>query len=905
MSMDFDAIDLRVELALGADLEADPDTWTWTDLADPANGVDGIHARLESQAVTVKRGAQDETSSSQPAAVSVVLDNRDGALTPGNPSSPWWPNVKRGTPMRVCVATDRTAIVDTFASTPDHASLDITGDIDLRWDGVADWSGVAGGSDLIVKNGGAGQLSYWLTLTADGELRLRWSELGTIIEEVLATELVAIGRDRLAVRATLEVDDGDGGHVVRFYTAPTIDADRWRPLGDPITTAGTTSIFSSTGSTGVGSFTTTTYAAEIRNGIDGTIVARPEFSLELEGTDSFVDAPGRTWTVFGSDEVSSLASTRFIGNVVEILPQWPAGDISTDDDPGESIVQISGAGVLRRLGRRGAPTGSLLRRAIRALGPVAYWPLEDPSSSTVGASGLEAGRSMSVAGANFAGATVAPGSDPVIVGDASLISTSGIVGPATAGAWSASYLYLPDGQTNEIVSLYVHTTGTARLIAITINAPSSLIGIDAFTAGGSLIDSSSWAIGSDVFAGPTWLHFDAVQDGSAIDVGWQIENVDGAAGGAADTFAGCTCGRITRVQLVGANAEGWGFGHIFTTAGPLSAVVGLPAGGFAGEDGTARLERLAAEAGLELAVHTPLVAERMGAQPSGQVLELMAEVAAADLGILTEQIERIGLYYRPRASLYTQEPRLELDATAGEITLPFTPVLDDSRLVNEVELTQTNGPTVTATGDQSEGIYDVGVTVNVDHSSQLAPSAAWRLHLGTYGDMRVPVLSIDLAQAPAWVEAWCDLRQGDLVRVVNLPPQYPPGPLELIVQGSTEAITSVSWDVELNCSPGAPWVVGIFEDEILGRLDSDASELDADIDATTTSIDVAISDGLLWSHADGDFDIEVGGEHMTVTAISGASSPQTFTVVRSVNDVEKSHEAGAAVRLAHPLVLAW
>ena len=42
---------------------------------------------------------------------------------------------------------------------------------------------------------------------------------------------------------------------------------------------------------------------------------------------------------------------------------------------------------------------------------------------------------------------------------------------------------------------------------------------------------------------------------------------------------------------------------------------------------------------------------------------------------------------------------------------------------------------------------------------------------------------------------------------------------------------------------------------------------------------------------------------MTVTAISGAASPQTFTVTRSVNSVAKSHASGAAVSLWKPSVI--
>lgn len=72
-----------------------------------------------------------------------------------------------------------------------------------------------------------------------------------------------------------------------------------------------------------------------------------------------------------------------------------------------------------------------------------------------------------------------------------------------------------------------------------------------------------------------------------------------------------------------------------------------------------------------------------------------------------------------------------------------------------------------------------------------------------------------------------------------------------------------------------------------------------------TSLSVSTTTGPVWTTngAHVPFDINVGGERMTVTAISGASSPQTFTVTRAVNGVQKHHAAGTDVRLYQPLIL--
>ena len=117
---------------------------------------------------------------------------------------------------------------------------------------------------------------------------------------------------RLAVRVTLDVDNGAAGRTVTFYTAPTITGT-WVQLGVAVTTAGITSIFSNTAAGAIGAhdagtdglFAGRVYAAEIRNGINGTAVANPDFAAQPAGTTSFVDAAGRTWTINGSAAITA------------------------------------------------------------------------------------------------------------------------------------------------------------------------------------------------------------------------------------------------------------------------------------------------------------------------------------------------------------------------------------------------------------------------------------------------------------------------------------------------------------------------------------------------------------------------------------------------------------------------
>jgi len=64
------------------------------------------------------------------------------------------------------------------------------------------------------------------------------------------------------------------------------------------------------------------------------------------------------------------------------------------------------------------------------------------------------------------------------------------------------------------------------------------------------------------------------------------------------------------------------------------------------------------------------------------------------------------------------------------------------------------------------------------------------------------------------------------------------------------------------------------------------------------------SDAPLWTTTDEPVSLLIGGEEVTATTITGASSPQTFTVSRSVNGIVKSHPAGTSIALKTPATLA-
>jgi hypothetical protein len=82
---------LSLEVAWGADLSANPDTWSWTDETANVRTEEGISTRL---------GRNDESSETNPAEMSLTLDNLSGDYSTLGRSRRW-PYVRRNTPVRL------------------------------------------------------------------------------------------------------------------------------------------------------------------------------------------------------------------------------------------------------------------------------------------------------------------------------------------------------------------------------------------------------------------------------------------------------------------------------------------------------------------------------------------------------------------------------------------------------------------------------------------------------------------------------------------------------------------------------------------------------------------------------------------------------------------------------------
>lgn len=263
-----------------------------------------------------------------------------------------------------------------YASTPDAASLDIVGDIDLRVRvNMDDWTPAAE-STLIAKYTATGnQRSYALAVTATGALIFRWSEDGTVEKSETSSAVNTFTNGTTHwVRATLDVNNGGGDAAVDFYTSE--DGSTWTALGAQQLNGATTSIFASTAVLELGSQTAGTvnrlagkiYRASVLSGIAGTSVAAP-----IATTTSITDATPLTWTVQGTAFLSShsvfggqayLQAFSFTGTDVTVKLQHSHDNTTFADITGGGFTAITSAPTAERI----ATSASLeIRRYVRAV----------------------------------------------------------------------------------------------------------------------------------------------------------------------------------------------------------------------------------------------------------------------------------------------------------------------------------------------------------------------------------------------------------------------------------------------------------------------------------------------------------------------------------------------------------
>lgn len=880
-------LDQRVEINLNG---------TWTDISTYVYQRDGAN--------TTTRGRQPQATQISSAAWNGVLDNRDGRFSSRNPTGPYYGNLKRSTPIRwsVPLAAGHSKYMRleddlvSYASCPDSAALDITGDLELQADFCL--SGFYN-SVIMSKWDTASEESWILEVLTDGTLKFFWTTDGSTIKSAQSTVPIplqntgATPNRRVAVKVTLDVDNGASGNTVTFYTSTSL-AGSWTQLGDPVIQAGTTSVFASTAAVTAGDIASNPthsivgkfYGLKVISGIGGTVKASPDFTAQTAGATSFNDAQSNTWTLHGSAAISDR-DYRFHGEISSLPPRW---DVTNTD----IYMPATASGVWARASANSNNlSGSAMYRAVTQLSgsaaPNAYWPCEDLVGSTQIASGL-GGSPMILTGTPvFAAETGFACSMPIpTFGGSTWTGTPPSY--AISNASTVRFLmHIPaGGTTNGAVICRFYTTGTVHYAELTYGTGGTLnlTGFD--TAGAQLFTTGNVAFGAN--GDLLRVSLELLTSGSNITyniITLQVGATVGSASGPA-TLTTASIGRITKVVMNpnGTLNDATSVGHIVangTADGFADVASALNA--WNGETAAARFYRIAREEGYQARIwgyHGSSVA--MGNQPVATFSSILQECETADGGMIFEPRESLSLGYRPLSSIVNQSPTATAHYTSAELSAPIEPMDDMQRVTNDVTASRTSGSSshqTLATGGLSTQAPPNGInprptsfTVNVQSDDQLDDEANWALHIGTVDELLYPVLAFKMSRSatPAAIQ---DLDIGDYIKITNTTAVFPPGDVNQIVEGFTENAGGFTWDINPVTMPESPFEVAVTDNASFDRVDTDGSVLASALTSSGTTMPVLNPGGAAWTTAGGDvpFDIVTGGERMTVTAVGTSSRP--------------------------------
>jgi hypothetical protein len=885
-----------------------------------------VYAR---DSLRLSRGSKDENGSPEPSSCQLTLNNRSGNYSPRNPNSIYYGSIGRNNPLRVSIEQ----LKDTFARTVVNNWG--TADTGQVWTPISSDTFTA--SDFQV-TGGVGKHSvptagnFRYTYTAANT----WRDVDVAVTVTLPFTTVT-GNSVFPANIILRWQNVDSYYLI---TTEVTTAGHVL-IGIYLITAGPGSDVVASVDTGI--IHSSSQALRVRAQTEGhTIRAKvwaaagtEPYSWNVIGNDDSIGVAGpvgvrsevatgntNTFPIVFSYSNIAVRVPRFVGEVSSWPQRW-------DTSGNDVYAPVEAAGIRRRMSQGVSPVKSEFTRTYSNgfTDVVAYWPVEDGKDSLIVASGI-GGFPMTTQGkTDFAAYTDLPSSAPLATLDVGWwIGTIPNYTPTgqTMFRW---FMHAPETALPDVsIIAQMFCTGTTLAWQITFRNALGDISIEAFGRNGtSVLNAGPFSFGAIDTAGLWSLNL--TETGGNINWSLTTVNVGDTSGqNVSGTLNGFTVGKANRLTIDPyKGCKGTTLGHlavrtavttIFDTVSTLNGSTG-DAFSLGGETAGERIERLAAQEGIKIGGQGDRGnTAAAGAQRVDTLLNLLDSAADADLGILAEMRGDSGLSFRTRATLYNQDPTLTLNYTGGQVAPPLEPVDDDQQTRNDVTATRQDGSSVRAellTGRMSTrppeqggvGRYDVEVTLNVAFDTQLPDLATWLMAAGTVDETRYPTVTVNLANAntTALDTAALTVDLGDRLTITNPRTGQTPDTISQIVRGYTETIGPFEHTITYNCSPESPYAVIRLDTAGKTTIDSDTSTLVSGVTTSATSLSVATT-GMLWKTGAVSIPIRVAGELMTVTNISGASSPQTFTVTRSVNGIVKTQAAGAAVALFRRATLA-
>lgn len=845
--------------------------------------------------VTIQRGRLDWGDEVSPTRMSMVVFDEAGELNPDNPIGPYYGLLKRNTPIRhgyvLLRDTFGRSVTDGWgSSTPDAVAGHVTRVLAYTLSGTASEFDVDGALGTVtVPGAGAVTRRAYLAAQPFGPVDVLLEDVtisapgGTANSAAImlrgqsTSDYVSVGVTQSSGGVvTLQIRDTDDNTILAsFATGLAVGTYHIRAQAEGNTIRG--KVWLSSGSEPYDFQASATSLDMARVGWVGVRV-------------STGSGGAATFTVGGL----VVSSVRFFGDT----RVTPSGDGKT----APTIAEFACAGHINRL-ERGTKAGpSVIERFVlaNATSPRSYWPTDDGNLSIFGRVASGNGRPAfinNVPGGSsfpqfaFGTGTIVTWLNPVaLIENSSILRCNLLAGGGISGHWTVHWGIRFNGKYNAAYSDGAFL-GPFLPGEFTITYRSSLFELDIAGPAGPSIGN---IIIPDLYDGS--LHhmmLRATQDGADTD--WLLV-VDGDTV-LSGTIAATTVPILERFAFSqNGNEEDSRqrmVGHVimYSGDGPPIADVYSAYSGQVGEVAGRRAESLCAQNGIPFSHYGDLDDTKpMGPQRPEPVIDLLRECAATHFASLLESRMAPGLYLRTGATRDAQTAAAALDYSAGQLVDDLALVHDDRDIINQVTVRRVDGSEYRESRDtgplntgepgddpDAVGVYDRQVTVNPDSDEDLPDTAAWVLHLGGATDPRVPNLTV-LATHPSISDtldvAVLDVDVDDRIDLTNLTSLNRYDPLPQLAHGYTEVLdTQFLNRITFSGSPEQPYQI-LTWDEPEHRWDTSGAELPAGISTTATAVAVHTPAGKLWETAAAafPFDIMVGGERMTVTAVSAAAT---------------------------------
>lgn len=754
---------LVVEAAFGYSVTASAPVWTdITGFVDIGAGV------------SINRGSSDELSQVQAGTCSMTLDNSDGRFTSGRAASPYYPNVRKNTPIRVRVVTATNLVTN-----PSFES------------GLSGWANSL--SPTIAQD----NAHAWNGTQA---MRITWGGSGASGQNVFT--------------------DVSGLEVGRRYTA---SAYVWVGPGSP-------PVFAVISGAGEGAASTTTGAFErIRVTFTATATQHrlliQSVGVPTGGTQCWVDAVQleEGWTATTFDPTPPQTHDRFWGMVNDWPLQW-SGLYAT--------ASITCTDIFKWLARQPALSPMLIEEMMLDK-PTVLFPLSEPSDSTSAGdlSGTPSVGTLAVTQAGTGGTlTFGDGTGPAGASAPTFTPASTNAGKYLTADLGQEFLnanalrrlrldcWFSTTTTGRIL-LAVATVDASSRVIISLESGTGLLKIESAGAGGPLIAAAVDPTPNLADGAVHYLMYHELEMVAYVDgVAYNVVNAAFMPG-----MRMLSVGGYVGAQLWSGSISNLGIYLTTATSADLTPHYITGSTQHVGESAAARMARITSY--LPLTVTTSgSVFDGMASQAAlGRTpLEHLQEIAATESGKLLASRSGNGLIFQSRDVRYNPVASVSLDFADLE-TNEVEMSDDDQKMVNTVVASRPGGATqrvLDQAARDAYGPYEQQLDLLKSSDLKVADAANWMV--SRYADPPLELRQVPVEASTMPLATYRALLAADVSTtfdVTNLPAGQAPAPtLTVTVEGYTETIQENQHHLDFHTSRGLTDTVWALDSATYSQL---------------------------------------------------------------------------------------